>query len=272
MMNAPSSASFRVDVERIGHGQSRIAFHLVPWDAELLGYPVAQLLEFIAHDHGTGLVLLEKFDIWSADNGIRFTCCRTPQGHLLAAQLLQDMGFRFIELNYRPVKAGLQATDCELADDSLTFETANPRDRDELVEIATSTFSHGRFHQDPALGPDLGNRRYGQWMANAFDLEHQTVVKCSNEGSIVGFFVVEEPNQDHYFWSLVGLAPGMEGRGLGTRMCSSMMQWLKRRGAQSLETSISSHNTPVLNLYVKLGWRFPDPLVTFHRHAIPRSA
>jgi hypothetical protein len=33
-------------------------------------------------------------------------------------------------------------------------------------------------------------------------------------------------------------------------------------GAQTVSTSISSHNVPVFNLYVALGFRFPAPSVT----------
>ena len=81
---------------------------------------------------------------------------------------------------------------------------------------------------------------------------------------VVAFFVVEYPEQGHCFWSLVGLAPGLQGQGLGKRVWRTMLGWHKKNGIDTISTSISSHNSTVLNLYISLGFRFPAPHMTFH--------
>jgi ribosomal protein S18 acetylase RimI-like enzyme len=74
--------------------------------------------------------------------------------------------------------------------------------------------------------------------------------------------VIEFPEPKHCFWSLIGLAPGLQGRGLGKRVWNAMLHQHRERGIDTVSTSISSHNVAVFNLYVALGFRFPAPSMT----------
>jgi RimJ/RimL family protein N-acetyltransferase len=76
--------------------------------------------------------------------------------------------------------------------------------------------------------------------------------------------VVEEPTLTSRFWSLVGLAPGLAGKGLGLRVWNAVLAFHHREGVHEVSTSISSHNVAVHNLYVRLGFRFPAPTITLH--------
>jgi ribosomal protein S18 acetylase RimI-like enzyme len=146
----------------------------------------------------------------------------------------------------------------------MQIELATTVDRLLLADMAGSVFLHGRFHQDPKLGAAIGNVRYKAWLLNAFELDHQYVYKFKIENSIIAFFVVEYPDNTSAFWSLTALAPGMQGKGLGRRVWNSMMLMHKKKGVNSIATSISSHNTAVINLYISLKFKFPLPLVTYH--------
>ena len=68
----------------------------------------------------------------------------------------------------------------------------------------------------------------------------------------------------HCFWSLIGLAPGRQGSGLGKRVWRAMLRHHQEEGSDVVSTSISSLNIPVLNLYVSLGFRFPAPTMSLH--------
>ena len=144
------------------------------------------------------------------------------------------------------------------------IEPAKAEDQELLAQMAGRIFKHGRFHQDPALGSEVGNERYKIWLLNSFSYPGQSIFKCIDNDEIVGFFVVEYPGESRCHWSLIGLAPGLSGRGMGARVWQAMMRFHQDEGMKSIVTSISSHNTAMFNLYVKLGFRFPLPKVTFH--------
>ena len=58
----------------------------------------------------------------------------------------------------------------------------------------------------------------------------QRVLKCQMDGRIVAFMVVEQPTPASRFWSLVGLAPGLAGKGLGRRVWQAVLAFHHREG------------------------------------------
>ena len=60
------------------------------------------------------------------------------------------------------------------------------------------------------------------------------------------------------------VAPGAQGQGYGWRAWQAMLAQAHLEGAERVRTAIVARNHRVLNLYARLGFRFPAPLMTFH--------
>jgi ribosomal protein S18 acetylase RimI-like enzyme len=239
-------------------------YFFVPWDTEIIGRPVAEINRFEINDFEAAKIHFACFEEWCDLKSIELCSCRIGHDCLVESLFLQEHDFRFIELNYHPVFNGLQRQ--QISGDAIEVAIAEEDDKEPLAQMAARIFQHGRFHQDISLGPVIGSERYKIWLVNSFSHPDQIVYKCLIDEEIVGFFVTEHSVNKHCDWVLVGLAPGFEGRGIGTRVWKAMMHFHQAEGMESIATSISSHNTAVLNLYVKLGFRFPKPQVTFHWH------
>ena len=257
--------SFAVERHYIDTPGVSLEYYAVPWDTELLGRPVGQIDNLAVTDPTRAQTGFAEFLDWRGDERISFCSARVAQASRHELDFLQANSFRYLELNYRPF-ADLSPRQ-DRADTRLTVQDVDASDEAALVSAAGSIFSHGRFHDDARLGVEVGNRRYALWMRNAFAMNHQEVVKVCEGGEIKAFFVVEKPEAGEVFWSLVGLMPDALGRGTGFRVWSTMLAWLREAGVQRVSTSISSLNAAVFNLYVKLGFRFPEPDVSLHWHA-----
>jgi RimJ/RimL family protein N-acetyltransferase len=188
---------------------------------------------------------------------IRIAQCRIAESFFL-----EDRGFRFIELNYVPYFDDLQLA--KVPTSEIEILPAASADRTYLAALAGRSFQIGRLHQDPRVNSAAASRRYGQWVQRAFDNPNQRVLKCVRAGYIVGFFVVEMPEPNGRFWSLIGFDPDFTGRGLGYSTWNAMLRYHQLEGVRKRTTSISSHNIAVMNLYVKLGFRFSEPQITLH--------
>ncbi len=239
----------------------KLDYHLTPWDEPILGAPTAAIATIGVYIPQQATVDFIAFRAWCLQGGIQLVCCRLAQDRLDECGFLETQGFRFIELNYRPTVSGLARFQ---ADPDIAILPATMADIDEIVGFAAQIYDAGRLHADPQVGVGLGNRRYAAWARNAFNNPRQSVLKCEMDGGTVGFFVVEAPDPASRFWSLIGLAPGMSGRGLGRRVWQSMLAHHHEEGVAQVSTSISSHNVAVHNLYVALGFRFPSPEITLH--------
>jgi ribosomal protein S18 acetylase RimI-like enzyme len=256
--------NFDYSLEKTRTKALNLDYFLVPWDTEILQQSVAEIRNLEVRNPCAASHDFRDYIKWRGENAITFCYSRIAHSDINESMFLQAQGFRFIELNYHPRLDKLQ--ELEIPDDEIIIEPVVAEDKMPLAEIAGSIFKHGRFHQDPELGVALGDRRYKTWLLNAFELPHQQVLKCSLGHEIIAFFVVEYPQQNHCFWSLIGMAPGMQGKGLGKRAWRSMMHKHQREGVETITTSISSHNIAVLNLYVSLAFRFTVPYATFHWH------
>ena len=254
---------FEVIEREIDTSALRIRYHLAPWDAATVGAPVAVISSIEVLDQVAATAEFSAFQEWYRHNGVALVSCRLPHERLIECGFLESQGFRFIELNYRPEHGGLAQMNL---DDSAQYavERASGADEDSIAEMAGQIFEASRFHHDPMIDSRIGDLRYRLWVHNAFRNPRQSVLKCHVDGSIVAFFVVEAPQPEYRFWSLVGLAPGMAGRGIGAMAWRAVMRWHRDEGVRHISTSISSLNVRVLNLYVKLGFRFPVPEITLH--------
>ena len=254
------ASRFETRIESIRTSALTLSHCLVPWDAQILGVPVAQITAVRVLEPVQAERDYARFVDWCKHERIALCTCRLPADRLVDSMFLEERGFRFVELNYQPQLKALQGM--QFVDEGIVVALAEESDREPLAAMAAEVFHHGRLHQDPRIGQVLGDRRYRAWMHNAFSNPAQRVSKCLQEGKIVGFFVVESPEPGQYFWSLVGLAPGLQGTGLGKRVWRAMLHAHRTAGAHTVSTSISSHNIPAFNLYVALGFRFPQPSVT----------
>jgi hypothetical protein len=247
--------------ERTENLALEMTYHLAPWDEPVFHGNTASIASIQVRMEKEAPAAFEEFRIWCHRKKAKLVSCRLPHDQLTECGFLEQQGFRFIELNYRPILAGLSGF---TEDPEITVSKALPEDSKEISGIAAEIFTTGRLHVDPLVGPEIGNRRYGLWAANAFHHPGQRVLKCQIDGRIVAFVVVEQPTPASRFWSLVGLAPGLAGKGLGLRAWKAVLALHHREGVHEVSTSISSHNVAVHNLYVKLGFRFPAPTITLH--------
>ena len=238
-----------------------LTYHLAPWDEPFFQGATAGISGIHVKMELEAAGAYEIFRNWCAQNRVKLVSCRLPHDQLRECGFLEQQGFRFIELNYRPILVGLDAFK---TDREIDVHQADLEDLEEISAFAGQIFTSGRLHVDPQVGPEIGNRRYSAWAANAFRHPGQRVLKCCMEGRTVAFMVVEQPVPTSRFWSLVGLAPGLQGRGLGRRVWRAVLAFHRDEGATEVSSSISSHNVAVHNLYASLGFRFPAPSITLH--------
>ena len=255
---------FSYNEDRLTTKALDLRYHLTPWDIPILGANVAAISSIQVRAEAAAVRDYAGFRDWCDSQHVVLVSCRLPQDRLAECGFLEARGFRFIELNYLPRLDGLRRLSFDDADSHIEIMRADPEDQAEIAGIAGQIYDTGRFHTDPLLGPEIGNRRYRTWASNAFHHPKQNVLKCVLERKILAFMVIEEPGPSSRFWSLVGLAPGLSGQGLGRRVWRAMLNFHRQEGVDEVSTSISSQNIPVHNLYVSLGFRFPPPSITLH--------
>lgn len=239
-----------------------LAYFHVPWDSEIFGFPVAQIAEIRVNDSVKAAAELQPFLTWLWQEGIRLASCRLPFDRLRESMLLEQVGFRFVEMAIHPHLPQLQAYPC--CDQGLQVERTTDADIPGIEAIASQVFGYERYHADPRLERALADERYRRWANNSHDHPCQRLYKICDGDNLVAFFVTENKPDGLCYWHLTAVVPPFQGRGYGKRVWQQMLYLHQREGVERISTTIAGGNVPVLNLYAKLGFRFQKPDITLH--------
>jgi ribosomal protein S18 acetylase RimI-like enzyme len=236
----------------------------VPWDSKLFNVNICSLSDIQYRDRAQLLDFLLAVDNRATSLAAELLITRVKQSELFLINALEDNGFRYIESNYRPYLSLINATFPSSV--GLSISKCSHDEVIALSEEVGDMFKFGRYHQDYRISNELADLRYRNWLKNAVKIDSQTVYKCSEHtGETVSFFVLEKLADKEVFLSLVGMMERFRGKGLAKSVWRAMLAFLQTRGYIKVSTSISSHNLAVFNLYVALGFTFPDPGLTFHK-------
>ena len=248
--------------ENIDSKSLRMAWSLAPWDEAVCNYPVIQItkIQVLGPDAKTDI---GQFELARERLDAGLVSCRLSHECLTESMLLEDLGFRFIEMIYTP-ELDLTGFNSFNQAGLLRPRLANTGDLPEVLEIARTAFHSERFKMDPRLEPSFSEQRFQNWVASSQQLSKQVLYLFSDDSRIIAFFVIEALSDGTCYWHLNAVAPAVQGKGFGRRVWLSMLNLAAKSGAKRVRTSISARNHRVLNLYARLGFTFFPPLMTFH--------
>lgn len=227
-------------------------------DSEILGYPVATL-------SGDGWWMnastLSEYEAWRDIHGIQMASVRVDLPNTEEANTLERIGFRFIEVVIQP---SISTVGRGWSSGSVEIVTPSPSNTRELFRIAETAFTSDRFSLDHRLPIWASGKRYRAWVETALNGCGYEVHQIALKGRVAGFFVTEPVADYGSHWHLTAIAPELHGNGVGRAAWNAMLAMEAGRGRLWVKTRISTANTPALNLYSSMGFRFSNPQATFH--------
>lgn len=248
--------------ELIETASLRLEWMRAPWDEAVCPFPVIQINSIDVRGGGARQDM-RMFEDQRARIGAGLVSCRLPHDKLAESMLLEECGFRFIEMMYAPF---LELTDSAPAvpENALAISLATDDDMPAVLDIAGRAFHNERFKMDPRLDPAISDRRFRNWVANTRGHPSQQLYVIFDGARLIAFFVVELQADGTCYWHLNALAPDAQGQGYGRRVWAAMLAHAARLGAGRVRTSVAARNTRVLALYARMGFTLPAPSMTFH--------
>ena len=154
--------------------------------------------------------------------GAGLVSCRLSHERMVESMLLEDQGFRFIEMLYAPEKE-LSAIYIDEKFSPLRVSLAREDDLPQLMDIARTSFHNERFKIDPRLNPNISDQRYENWVASSLRHPAQELYVVCDGQRRIAFFVTELLGEGTCYWHLNAVAPDAQGQGYGRRVWSAMM-------------------------------------------------
>ncbi len=234
-----------------------------PWDSIVFHFLAVQI-DRLEYRSFKGETLFKEFTSILNQVDCGFISCRLSHDKLKESMLLEDFGFRFIEMLYQPLFNNLENSSFLDDEQNLHVSIASQADIPEIIKIAGLAYGNERFHMDPRLPSVLGDIRYQNWIKNTITHPSQKLYSVKDGDKLVSFFITEDIGDSQCYWHLNAVNPIYQGQGYGRRSWRKMLNFARQSGFISVKTCIAARNHRVLNLYAQLGFSFPPPLMTFH--------
>ena len=204
-------------------------------------------------------------------DNVRELCCGVARGSMVYARVpvgdvptvgaLQGLTFRLVDTNVTLERPLLER--CEPG--SGAIRPARPSDESQVVALARTSFTHSRFHQDPAIGADRADRLKGEWVANFFRGRRGDAMVVALEGDrIIGFLLALAADDDAVVIDLVAVDESCRGRRIaGALTQAAQLHWPEATG---LRVGTQLANVAALGAYQGLGFAVTSAAYVLHFH------
>ncbi len=212
-------------------------------------------------------------DINYLEANFEYIVVKVPVNQLETNILLSNKNFIFIESQLRLLKKTNSFNNndylIDLLKSDLEFRVVDSQEdfNKLLTNVSVHMFSTDRICIDPFFGPEIGTKRYVNWMREEFKNKTSIFIVASKQNKDVGFAMARG-----YKNNLDGLLGGIfldfqeQGLGLLTPSFLFLAQKILKKEYKNVVTSISSNNVPVVQLYNYLNYKILNTIYVFVKH------
>jgi len=141
-----------------------------------------------------------------------------------------------------------------------------PGEFERLVSLVWESGIHSRYYRDPRIPREWYRRLYRTWIENSVNGEVAYAVMTARlHGVLQGFITLKESEPGTTTLSLVGVAEGLRGQGIGTRLLLATLNYiLNRRHHTRITVTTHGHYEPVCRFYERQGFALIEAKNVYH--------
>jgi ribosomal protein S18 acetylase RimI-like enzyme len=220
------------------------------WLTEQFSYPVKKLQ--LGEGGETGHI---------ADDNKIFIYATLPVEKTEYVNDLMQEGFSLIETQLQFKKNNTSHSNLS----TVSVRFANDQDKDALLAIAESSFSHSRFHKDPNIPNELANKIKRNWVANYFSGARGThMVVGLDKDKPVGFTQIIKTQSDDMIIDLIAVDEPFRGKGFARAMITFAANNIPKIQKLIVGTQLTNYSS--IASYQKLGFTLDKASYTLHYH------
>lgn len=145
------------------------------------------------------------------------------------------------------------------------FHLSNSADIPYLQEIARVNYGDSRFYYDPNFPTDLCDTLYETWIEKSCHGFADAVIVAEFKGQPSGYVSCHLLTHTQGKIDLVGLREDVRGKGLGTKMIATSLQWFAGQGVTHVIVVTQGRNIKAQRLYQKCGFLTQTVQLWYHR-------
>jgi len=175
---------------------------------------------------------------------------------LESKKILHTYGFYYCD-SLLEISCNKNSFNCFEQPPDLDLKLDEVSDEKILFKRSKNLFYFDRFHRDFNLTNIDSDHRYEKWLSKI--IASGTIYSCLLNNEVVGYIALEKNR-----FLLHAIFKDYQGKGLSKFFWSLACKQVFDAGYDEIQSSVSSTNLPVLNLYSTLGFQFKSAVDIYH--------
>jgi dTDP-4-amino-4,6-dideoxy-D-galactose acyltransferase len=219
------------------------------WDSELIKRKIGVL----TIDAGS-LSCLGNTLKQAGKEGFQYIICKLASQDTEVIRALESEGFYLTDIG---ATFGIKTSEFLDRNKNRDFKisgsitTATREDIPALKKLITSLFTESRFYHDPFYGKDEADNLYRAWIENSVKGREADVVFCIPR---TGFISCKKTGKHSGKIVLLGVRKGRRGKGYGSALLSTAMEWFAGQGTDFVSVRTQLKNLKGMNFYLRFGF------------------
>jgi dTDP-4-amino-4,6-dideoxy-D-galactose acyltransferase len=150
--------------------------------------------------------------------------------------------------------------------DDLRFSLARRSDVRSLQKMAANLYPESRFAVDPHFPREAAPRLFAEWIARSVAGRFDDCVWLVRSGrTLNGFISCRNKTSREGSIGLIGVIPGLHGRGIGAALVEKACAWFQEHRTPSVSVVTQGSNVAAQRLYQKGGFRTERVELWYHK-------
>ena len=197
---------------------------------------------------GAGDALLKEVVERARTAGLNVLQVDVPESDEARRKAFEERGWAHIRTHLHLRREGTEPANVPVPD-GMTLRLAKPADAPAVTDVQNTAFT-GSWGYAPNTPEEIAYRIF-----ELPDLRPDPVVLLEEDGSLVGYcWCHREAADAPGIVGMVGVLPGLQGKGLGRAVTGAGMDALLELGSPGLEITVDSENPPAIRVYESLGF------------------
>ena len=134
-----------------------------------------------------------------------------------------------------------------------------------------NVFKESRFYYDEHFPQDLAEKLFETWIERSCYGYADKVFVAIRNNKVVGYITCNLETSGIGSIGLVGVAPRVQGRSIGTNLVYHALSWFTHKKAHAVEAPTQERNYPAKKMYKKCGFIISKREHWYHKWFEPRS-
>ncbi len=221
------------------------------WDSNFWGFPIAQVKVNALSESDA-----QRIETWCVTTGIRCVYWLAEVNHQPSLTLAAQFGYQLVDVRQKYSRSvPIDFSPSHLPIDA-QIRKVKSSDVPLLKHVAADSYQATRFYFDPHFDREGCSRFYQTWIERSCDGYADVVLVAEKDDQPVGYISghIDHGAQKSARIGLVGIAPHMQGQGIGQALVDQFLLWASQQGLSRSTVVTQGRNIGAQRTYQRCGF------------------